>query len=248
MNARQNFYSSVFEVINSYKQKDQDSPHSGLLGDHLLDLGVFAAVLLVASFSGTMFVYPKYMTFGRPAVPLAPVQVAAQPASPVNLFESDSAAASEQEQPELNLLMADKDTYINATTPEVSYATAKVLRVNSKPEQSAYVQFSIEDKTVLERATLIIPNNGTSEGTVDVYALSNTAWDPSKVSYSNQPVGDERYLGTVTVAANSLSRLNVTSQFENEQSVTVVFRSASTGIQFSSLEDPTQPTVLLEIQ
>jgi hypothetical protein len=241
MNARHNFYSSVFEVINSYKKKESEHESSGLFGRHLLSVGVFSAGLLVAVVTGFAFQYPKYMVFRMPeAISAPPVDVA-------RVFDAQQSSAAENIIDTQLQLEPTKDTYVSVRDPRRSFGRLPQLIAQGPSQSSIYLQYSVPARTEISQAMLMLPINGALTGSAEVYALDNTLWEEYTTTYSTRPQGTTRYIGTIT-PDNSSYAVDVTHYISPDSDITFLLTAESGNFSLSSREetDASHPVLVIE--
>jgi len=240
MNARENFYSSVFEAINSYKHQGHEKKvSSGLFSDHLAESGVFAAGLLFAVFSGFAFTFPNYMKFDRPFLGASPPQIAVS-------IPDDSYAAVPVSVPLSTQLMPSADTYVSTASANKNFGDQKLLRVQSKPATQALLSFSLPSQQKINRAYLVLPAR-TQSAAVDVFVSRSYVFDEMTYNNNDIPVSGFELVSMISDTSFP-ARIDVTGYVSQTRMLSVLLRSRSGTVIYDSREagSPDVPTLMIE--
>lgn len=236
MNPRHNFYSSVFETINSYKKKDgHEADRSGLFGDSIVEMGLFASGFLFAVVSGFAFVYPQFMQFRT----VANTQIATQQ----NVFTPENTSAKENALPIEIRLVPSADAYVDAAHPDKNYGTDKRLLINGSPQQSVFLLYRLPKLPRLSEATLHIPGTDT-RGWVDLYLLPQTTFDESDITANTQPIDGAVVIGTISDTSNAAS-IDVLSYVTGRSTLAIMLKAKSGSVFFNSKESGSSELPLL---
>ena len=133
------------------------------------------------------------------------------------------------------------DAKVDASAPGTNYSTA-ALRVDGSPIVRSYIKFDASSLTgQFQGATLRIWATSAQSPGFDVYAVSDSTWTESGITYANQPAGSisPTKLGSSgTVASGTWKTIDVSALVTTPRVYSVVLQTTgSTALALSSRED-----------
>ncbi len=146
-------------------------------------------------------------------------------------------------------LTAAADAKVDSTLPSTNFATA-ALRVDGSPDIGSYLKFdaSLLSGTVRTATLRLWASSAHSVG-FDVYAVGDSSWMETSLTYANQPtssVSPTRLGASGPVTAGSWASVDVTSLMTAPGMLSVLLRTtSSTALGLASREDATHPPELL---
>jgi hypothetical protein len=244
MNARQSFYSSVFEQINDYKRKrGNDGSRTGFLTDHMVEFGVFSAVLVITVFGGFNLDFNQFFTSSRQALKPNVIKITQAPAADIFTTEDTSASEGEYSEPEDGMIVRPSDdAYVSEDNPGRSFGYDQVLRVDKDPVRSVYLKFSIPKDKPFSHAILRLYAKDNNETGGTVYVGNDNIWSERLLTYDSQPnVGEEKIGDIGAVAAGVPVSIDVTGAVEDRTVVTFKITSDSEdGVDYAAKESSTE--------
>ena len=145
-------------------------------------------------------------------------------------------------------LHAIADAKVDSSVPTTNFGTV-ALRVDASPDVRSYLKFDTSSLTgTVQSATLRIWATSSQSVGFDVYAVGDSGWNETGLTYANQPAGSiaSTKLGSSgAVTAGTWKTVDVTAFLAapGVQSV-VVETTSSTALALSSREDATHPPEL----
>ncbi|NRA09773.1 MAG: DNRLRE domain-containing protein, partial [Myxococcales bacterium] len=110
-------------------------------------------------------------------------------------------------------------------------------------EKIAYLKFDVDVSGVISRATLRLHRSGTSNiRDVEIYAMSDTSWDPTTMTWNTRPTIDGALLALSDIGGGLWADFDVTSAVSNGTIAFGIRRAASdSNRSFDSLESGFAP-------
>jgi hypothetical protein len=140
------------------------------------------------------------------------------------------------------------DAKVDGSAPTTNYGTS-ALRVDASPDVRSYLKFDTSGVSgTVDSATLRIWATSAQSVGFDVYAVSDSSWTETGLTYANQPstaIGAK--LGSSgPVTAGTWKTVDVTAFFTTPGVQSVVLQTtSSTALALSSREDATHPPQLV---
>lgn len=103
------------------------------------------------------------------------------------------------------------DAFVSQSNPTTNYGTAKALRIDASPANTAYLRFNVTVTGPIKSVKLNIYANSTSKSGFDAYTVINTTWNESTINYNNAPAVSTQLAGSGPIAAAGWLTIDVTS-------------------------------------
>jgi hypothetical protein len=138
-------------------------------------------------------------------------------------------------------LTAIADAKVDASTPTTNFATA-ALRVDASPDVRSYVKFSGGGLTgTIKSATLRIWATSAQSVGYDVFAVGDSSWTETALTYANQPsasIGGGKLGSSGAVTAGTWTTVDVTAFVKAAGTYSFVLETTSgTALALASRED-----------
>jgi len=104
------------------------------------------------------------------------------------------------------------DAYVQADAPSTNYGTATTLKVDGSPFVNSYLRFTVGGLTgTVTKATLRIWANSNQTTGYDVFAVADTTWGETTITYSNAPPFGAKAGSSGKVTTGTWTSVDVTS-------------------------------------
>jgi hypothetical protein len=253
MNARQSFYSSVFEQINEYKRRRTESHiDKGFLSDHMIELGIFSAVLVVGVFGGFVVNVGNYFNSYRP-VASRPQFYKFTQGSAADLYKAENSNASEETSPTESVngtvVRPSDDGYVSADNPQRSFGYEGIVKIDNNPERVAYFKFSLPKTVTYSNATLKLYSRDKNTNGGSLYFVEDNLWSERLLTFDSRPNAVAQKVSDIgSVSAGGVVSVDVTPYVATGKVVTFMLSTDSDdGVDYSSKEDSSDmsPQLLL---
>ena len=130
------------------------------------------------------------------------------------------------------------DAYVKSTNPSTNYGNSTTLRTDNSPITRSYLRFNVQGLSAsINRATLRIYANTSSNSGYIVNGLANNAWVETSINYSNAPLPGSQIGPSRSVASTNWIIVDVTSYITGNGDFNIVLTGASsTEISLASRE------------
>ena len=125
-----------------------------------------------------------------------------------------------------------EDVDVRSDQPDANREGEATLAVRTPTdgtaEKIAYLKFDVDITGVISRATLRLHRSGTSNiRDVEIYAMSDTSWDPTTMTWNTRPTIDGALLALNDIGGDSWAEFDVTPAVSNGTIAFGVRRAAS---------------------
>jgi pectate lyase len=143
-----------------------------------------------------------------------------------------------EQQAATNNVVADKDTFVRAASPDATAGAASLLEVDKSPDEHTYLRFTVPtlDGNVARARLRLYVSNG-SQGRLIVFRSTDVNWSESGMTWNTRPALGAEITRVSSVPANAVLELDVTSAVSGAGKVSFVLVGDSTdGISIYSRE------------
>ena len=140
------------------------------------------------------------------------------------------------------------DAYVYQSKPDTNYGTSNQLRLDSSPIMRSYVQFNVQGISGrISSARLRIFSNSNSSTGLTVYTTTN-AWFENQITYNTSPAPASALVSSGPIAGKSWVDVDLTPYITGNGVYSfVLITSSNTGINLSSKETTTPPSLVVQI-
>lgn len=122
------------------------------------------------------------------------------------------------------------DAYVSQSNPTINYGTAKALRVDGSPTNTAYLRFNVSVTGTLKSVKLNLFVNSTSRTGFDVSTVANTTWSETAITYNNAPAVATKPVGSSgPIAASGWVTIDLTAIVKANGLYSFALTTQSTG-------------------
>lgn len=141
--------------------------------------------------------------------------------------------------PTTSVLLPTDDAYVDASYPTTNFGTRSPLSVDANPVRHTFLKFSVTGTGGCPnaKATLRLFNVNPSADGGDVYAVADTSWTESTVTWNTQPALGAQLASLGPVASGTAYDVDVTPLITGDGVFSIGMTSTSTdGADYSSKE------------
>ena len=138
------------------------------------------------------------------------------------------------------------DTYAAANRPDKNYGSRTHLRTDASPERLSYIKFDVQGIGVVPSAALRVYAQTSNSVGFQVYAVADTTWDESLLTYNNRPLLGALLGSSGPVSSGNSYTIDVSAAVTGDGLVTLAVTSpSSTATRYGSRESANPAELLI---